>query len=412
MKKIIKKIKKSKLNILAVIIIIPGAFFLLNSLEFDNEIYIDNKIDDITEDIKQIANIKSPQVEALDTKEYDARLLDLAHYIFPTSAPDTTTNTTESESNVITNALTDQIRSGTFDSATSDANQRDLPVYSKDTNVKVPGELWPPAAPYPNSGAILPFKRILAYYGNFYSTKMGILGEYEPDEVLRRLEIEKQNWEKADPETPVQLAIEYIAMVAQASAGTDGMYRAMMPDEEIEKAYELAQKADAILILDLQIGLSTIERELPKFDKYMERPDAHIALDPEFSMKSGDKPGDVIGTFSAKDINYTINHLSDIVKENNLPPKVLLVHRFTQKMVTEYDQIKPTPEVQVVMVMDGWGSVGLKQGTYRQVIEPEPVQFAGIKIFYKNDLKPPSTGLMTPSEVLLLNPKPIYIQYQ
>jgi hypothetical protein len=81
-------------------------------------------------------------------------------------------------------------------------------------------------------------------------------------------------------------------------------------------------------------------------------------------------------------------------------------------MVTRAELIEPTPEVQVIMVMDGWGSKDLKRGTYSQVIEPEPVQFAGLKIFYKNDLKPPSTGIFTPTEALQLDPKPIFIQYQ
>ena len=81
-------------------------------------------------------------------------------------------------------------------------------------------------------------------------------------------------------------------------------------------------------------------------------------------------------------------------------------------MVTNYHDIKPTPEVQVVINMDGWGSKELKRGTYTRVIEPEPVQFTGIKIFYGNDLKPPSTGLLTPAEVLKLDPRPVYVQYQ
>jgi hypothetical protein len=50
---------------------------------------------------------------------------------------------------------------------------------------------------------------------------------------------------------------------------------------------------------------------------------------------------------------------------------------------------KPTPEVQVVMNMDGWGTQTLKTGIYRQVVASEPVQFTGIKLFYKNDLKAP-----------------------
>jgi hypothetical protein len=61
----------------------------------------------------------------------------------------------------------------------------------------------------------LPFKRIVAYYGNLYSKKNGNTGEYAPDELWRRFDVEKAAWEKADPKTPVQPAIHYIAVVAQ-----------------------------------------------------------------------------------------------------------------------------------------------------------------------------------------------------
>src|SRR5580704_8653930 len=47
---------------------------------------------------------------------------------------------------------------------------------------------WPVRTAYPNVGAILPFKRIVAYYGNLYSKQMGVLGEYPPKEMLQRLE--------------------------------------------------------------------------------------------------------------------------------------------------------------------------------------------------------------------------------
>ncbi len=45
-------------------------------------------------------------------------------------------------------------------------------------------------APELLSGSILPQKRIVAYYGNPRSTKMGVLGEYPKDEMLRRLKVE------------------------------------------------------------------------------------------------------------------------------------------------------------------------------------------------------------------------------
>ena len=332
---------------------------------------------------------------SLDTVDYDKRMLALANYIPPQPA---TVVTPPSATNSAT----------TTTLVTPSSPLR----YSSTSNVTINGKLWPKAAAYPQGGAILPFKRILAYYGNFYSRQMGILGEYEPDEVLRRLADTAAKWEASDPTTPIMPAIEYIAIVAQADGGKDGMYRAVMPDKEIDKAYELAHKAKGILILDVQVGLSTLEREVPKFKKYLERPDVHLAVDPEFSMKGGQKPGTVIGTHSAADINYVINYLSTIVRENKLPPKVLLVHRFTQNMVTGVSQITPTPEVQVVMIMDGWGSKDLKRGTYKAIIEPEPVQFTGIKLFYKNDLKLPSTGILSSTEVLQFHPKPIYVQYQ
>ena len=68
--------------------------------------------------------------------------------------------------------------------------------------------LWPiKNQPFPLVGAILPFKRIVAYYGNLYSKKMGILGEYPPKEIWKRLNSEVKAWEKVDPTTPVQPAI-------------------------------------------------------------------------------------------------------------------------------------------------------------------------------------------------------------
>ncbi len=272
--------------------------------------------------------------------------------------------------------------------------------------------IWPAKAPYPNVGAILPEKRIIAYYGNYYSKKMGILGEFEPSVVLQKLRAEATKWEAADPETKVMPAIEYIAVVAQDNPGKSGLYRARMPDEHIDKAIQMAKEVNGIVILDIQVGLSTVQSEVPALEKYLKMPQVHLALDPEFSMKGGEKPGTVIGSLNSSDINYTANYLAKLVRDNNLPPKVLIVHRFTQRMVRDATSITPLPEVQVVMVMDGWGSPARKIGTYKSFIFPEPVQFTGFKIFYKNDLKPPSERLLTPGELLKLTPRPVFVQYQ
>jgi len=263
-----------------------------------------------------------------------------------------------------------------------------------------------------NEEALLPQHRIVAYYGNFESAKMGILGKYAPDKMLAMLHHEVEKWQEADPNTPVIPAIDYIAVVAQRSPGDSGMYRGRMPDSEIQKAIDLANRINGIAILDLQVGLSNVEAEVSRLEKYLALPNVMLALDPEFSMKTHAQPGTRIGTMNPADINFAVKFLTRLVKEYNLPPKILVVHRFTQGMVSDYQDIHPSPEVQIVMDMDGWGSQAKKINTYDRVIHPEPVQYTGFKLFYINDLKPPSTGLLTPAQILKLNPKPMYILYQ
>ena len=272
---------------------------------------------------------------------------------------------------------------------------------------------WP-KGPDPLAGAILPHKRIVAFYGNPLSKRMGVLGEYPVDEMLKKLDTEVARWREADPSMPVQPALHLVSVVAQGAPGRDGMYRLRMDTTLISKVYGWAQQKDAILFLDIQVGKSTLQAELPRLLPFLARPNVHLAIDPEFSMhydKEGLAPGRKIGTMDAADVNYAVQTLSQLVKEKNLPPKILIVHRFTRRMVTNASKIELDPHVQVVMDMDGWGPPWLKFDSYRDYEVSEPVHFTGFKLFFHNDVKK-GDGLLTPLEVLALRPRPIYIQYQ
>ena len=288
-------------------------------------------------------------------------------------------------------------------------NQKIKELANGDTTGK-----WPVKnQPYPLPGAILPYKRVVTYYGNLYSKRMGALGEYAPKEMLNMLYAEVKKWEKIDPKTPVQPALHYIAVVAAGDPGKDGKYRNRMPDKQIDSVLAISRmRKDMIVFLDIQVALSTIQEELPRLEKYLKMPNVHLGIDPEFSMKGGVLPGKKIGTYDASEINYVSDYLAKLVKANNLVPKIFVIHRFTKKMVTNYQNIKLRPEVQIVMHMDGWGEPELKKGTHRYFIYSEPVQFAGFKLFYKNDLKKAPNRLMTPEELMKLKPQPSYIQYQ
>ena len=287
---------------------------------------------------------------------------------------------------------------------TADYNRRMLVMSNGDTSGK-----WPTKPIYPLPGAIFPYNRVVAYYGNLYSKRMGILGELPKYEMLAKLKGEVANWQKADTSIPVMPALHYVAVTAQSNGGKQRM---RMPFHQIDTIVNWAKEVNALVFLDIQVGWSTLQEEVPELEKYLKMPNVHLGIDPEFSMKFGDVPGKRIGTFNADDVNYTVNYLSDLVKKNNLTPKILVVHRFTQGMLTNAMNIKPTPEVQVLIDMDGWGDKILKKSSWLRYIKREPVQFAGFKLFYKNDTKKDKNGLYTPVELLQFTPKPIYIQYQ
>lgn len=273
---------------------------------------------------------------------------------------------------------------------------------------------WPVNGPPPLPGAVLPTRRIVAFYGNPLAKRMGVLGEYPVDEMLARLNQEVARWQAADPSTPVQPALHLIAVVAQGYPGRDGMYRLRMPDTLIERVYQWAQREHALLFLDIQVGHSTLQAEIPRLLHFLDRPDVHLGIDPEFSMhydKEGLKPGTKIGTMMAADVNYAVRTLADLAAAKHLPPKVLVVHRFTRRMVPNPGDIRLDPHVQVVMDMDGWGPPWLKFDSYRDYEVANPVQFTGFKIFFHNDAKS-GEALITPRELLHLIPRPIYIQYQ
>ncbi len=271
---------------------------------------------------------------------------------------------------------------------------------------------WPVKMPAPLPGAIFPANRVVAFYGNPLVKKMGVLGEYPKDEMLAKLDHEVARWAKADPSHHVIPALHVIVTVASGTPGKNGLYRTQMFDSLTNTIYSWAKAKHALLFVDVQIGKSSVQAELPRLKTFLENPDVHLGIDPEFAMAtSGAVPGTKIGTLDAKDINWAVNFLDGIAKAKNLPPKILVVHRFTRKMVSNARDIRFTPHVQVVMDMDGWGPPWLKFDSYHDYVKAEPVQFTGFKLFFHNDVKK-GDQMLTPSEVLRLNPRPLYIQYQ
>jgi hypothetical protein len=254
--------------------------------------------------------------------------------------------------------------------------------------------------------ALLPSHRIVAFYGNPMSKRMGVLGAYPVDTMLAQLDAKVAEWQTADSTTRVIPALHLIAVVAQGGPGGDGKYRARMPDTLVERVYSWAARRNALLFLDIQPGKSTVEAELPRLAPFLSRPNVHLAIDPEFAMTKGGLPGKRIGTIDAADVNYAIKFLAGLAGDS-LPPKILVVHRFRRPMLTHPDRILLDPKVQVVIDMDGFGTPAIKVGSYQKYVFASPVQFTGWKQFFRQDV--PHTAI---TDILKLTPVPVYIQYQ
>jgi hypothetical protein len=255
--------------------------------------------------------------------------------------------------------------------------------------------------------ALLPKYRILSYYGHPNSDTMGILGEYSKEDLLSRLQEEQAAYEAADPNRPVMLAFELIATVAQPYPAEDDTYLTTTGDDLIQEYLDFATANNMILILDVQIGQSTVKAEIDKVEKWLLYPNVHLALDPEFAMAEGEIPGTSIGGIDASDVTYAQERLAKLSADNDLPPKVLIVHQFHEEMIRGAESLAPVDGVQLVIDFDGFGDPSNKIAGYNLFLQDRPIQFAGIKLFYKQD-----DPLMDPSDVVSLSPPPDFVVYQ
>lgn len=178
---------------------------------------------------------------------------------------------------------------------TVDYNQRLWALSNQDASGR-----WPVKTVYPLAGAILPYHRIVAFYGNLYSKRMGVLGALPKQQMLQKLNYEVNRWHKADPSVTTIPALHYIAITAQNTPGKSNTHRLRMPHHQIDVVLSWAKEIKGIVFLDVQVGHSTLQEELPTLVKYLQLPQVHLGIDPEFSMKNKSLPGNKIGTTRQK----------------------------------------------------------------------------------------------------------------
>ena len=127
-------------------------------------------------------------------------------------------------------------------------------------------------------------------------------------------------------------------------------------------------------MLDIQPGRAKFERELEVLSEWVGEPDVDVALDPEWNVGRRGIPGQTLGRVTSREVNAVSRELAAIVREHDLPPKLLVVHQFRDRIVRGRRRIRPRPGVQVVLNYDGIGSPAPKAAGYAALLGRAPVQ--------------------------------------
>ncbi len=253
----------------------------------------------------------------------------------------------------------------------------------------------------------LPNSRIVAFYGNPLSSVMGPLGQYGDKDLIAKLREQAQQYAILDPSHPIVPALDYVTPIAQPVAMGDGSWIYRMPTASIEQYINLANNNHALFFFDMQIGQSTIQKEVNLIWPYLQRPGVSLTLDPEFDMPPGGIPSQTFGRMTAAEINWAIDRLSMLVQQQQLPPKTLIIHQFLEQMLPDWQRIHSRPGVNIVTCVDGFGAPKAKMDDYRMFDKEQLIQYPGMKLFYALD-KP----VMSPQSVLAFDPSPLLVMYQ
>jgi hypothetical protein len=304
---------------------------------------------------------------------------------------------------------------GTADSAPATSRPPSPPTTSpRPTRTVTPSAkptgTHPALATLPRGGrTIFPRYRLVGYAGVTGASTLGRLGTGPLDQRVAEIERRAKPYAAGREILPV---VEVISTVVQGSPGRGSKYRVRLTDAQIASYLKAARKHRAVMLLNLQPGRSEFITEAKAFQKWLKEPDVGVALDPEWAMDRGQRPGVAYGHTTGAELDEVSRYLSGLVKQYRLPEKVMVYHQVARSVVRRESGLKGHEGVVVIKSVDGLGHPAAKKNTYRVVNKTTPrFVHAGFKLFFTEDRRHRGR-LMSPQEVLALKPCPEYVMYE
>ena len=256
--------------------------------------------------------------------------------------------------------------------------------------------------------SVLENQMVVAFYGQPSSTRMGILGEQGMAEGKRMLDETVKTWQAVSGRKTVLPAFHLIYATCYPDAEVG-----LLSPTTVMRYIEFAAENNMLVILDHQLGKYSIEAAMNSMLPYLKYPNVHLAIDPEWKTPN---PGVELGTITAEDVNKAEQMMDDYLAAEGLPGKrMLILHQFHSKMISNRDAVRSDfPRVDLVHHADGFGPPSLKLDTYRFLAGMKNLPVKGFKLFLPKAWKSKGMDipLLTPAQVMALDPQPVYISYQ
>lgn len=258
----------------------------------------------------------------------------------------------------------------------------------------------------PLLGPLLDGRRLIAYYGTPLGPGLGILGRQGITRTLALLMEQTRVYRNLDPAVETIPAFHMVTTIADDFPGPDGDYNHRVSHETVRRWVEGIDAAGGWSIVDLQPGRGNLMDEVVAVEPLLRNPNVHLAVDPEFIVNDSQVPGEDLGQITGSQINQVQVRLEQIARSTG-QRKMLVIHQFDGRMVAGKEEILDYPLVDVVWDADGFGTPGSKVGDYDRYKTEAGFEYGGFKLFYEYD-----EPLMTPEEVLSLDPPPGLVIYQ
>ena len=261
---------------------------------------------------------------------------------------------------------------------------------------------------------------MVGYYGRPDAKSLGVLGQHTIEELTPLIQAKADEYDKINGDQQVIPTYHLIYGLATGDPGRRKDYLLPLSEAKLMKYINAAEDNGFLVIIDTQLGAETPVEAITPVLKYLKYNSVHLAVDPEFEVNNLDiPPGRKIGHISGDDVNQVQSAMIDFMNENGISgKKILMVHSFTEGMVTDKDTIKLNDQIDLIMNLDGHGSPALKIKVYNSLYTARAASrvAGGFKLFFQED-KP---SMMTPAQSLgqesvnghKLAEVPRYINYQ